>query len=312
MSVIRYIPKGGDGIRPEFVSAHHVSTLHVVDDRTGWKLFSTWRSVLLPGERYHLPIWRVDRAAAGLPSLFFVTRDISELVSQPTAHWRDRQVSQLVGREIVHCHEDGFFPFRDALYTSDLSFERISAMLDIKDTTKGEPRGLFYDDNRDLYREQAAIGQRQRMASAFTPANFETDPMSTPGAVLYLPERDSATYDAPSGTATARDGSKLTAVDQTWWIGMDRNGYPHLLEASWTSADGRVTVPLTLAPHRAWRDGYGETRAVGISLSSASAATDVHEPSGETLAALVNVLVEIAGEHAGHMVVVDHRGGRGS
>jgi len=60
---------------------------------------------------------------------------------------------------------------------------------------------------------------------------------------------------------------------------------------------------------RGYQKGYGETRAVEVIIDGTppSPGVDPETPDGESLANLINVLVPIAGEHAGHMIVVDER-----
>jgi hypothetical protein len=61
---------------------------------------------------------------------------------------------------------------------------------------------------------------------------------------------------------------------------------------------------------RGYLKGYGETRAVGVIIDGTrpkSRIGDAGTPDVKSLADLINVPVPIAGEHAGHMIVIDQR-----
>ena len=64
-----------------------------------------------------------------------------------------------------------------------------------------------------------------------------------------------------------------------------------------------------MLPFRGYRKGYGETRVVEVIIEGTppKAMANAATPDGKTLADLIIVMVPIAGEHAGHMVVVDDR-----
>ena len=189
----------------------------------------------------------------------------------------------------------------------DLPFKRIAGMLNIYGLKDGGHARVYLDNrvpNRAKYEEWA----RTRMGMPYVPANFEGSLLGSEYARLYLPDPGSAKFDPASRTAIAADGSRLQSDNRHWGTGLDRDGRKYRIYAIWTSADGGKQVSIAMLPFRGYRKGYGETRQQdrdrrGPPKAMANAAT----PDGKTLADLINVMVPIAGEHAGHMVVVDDR-----
>lgn len=252
----------------------------------------------VPGEK---TLWQLERDRG--TTIYFVTRSV-------------RSAGKSLGQseppvEIIHAHEDGFFPFRDALYTADLSFERVAAMLDLRMSEKRGPRSRVYFDSRDTYRERNRIMAEKYAKRRVRVANFDRDPLHKEDWNVFYPLLDGYSSDPETGISKAPDGSTLKWVQGDWIVGTNYNGMQYGLLAEWTAPDGELRKFVTVIPGRAWRDGHGETRCAQLIYSDkpkdADNASSPLVPDGETLAGLVNANVKIAGEHLGQMVVIDSR-----
>ena len=299
---IVYKPRDVAGVRPTTQTPVFTYDITIRDDETGYVLTPTWQVVSLPGEPGHLTGWMIDRRKAGQPAIYFLTRPIE------LKQW----IIPYEGVEIVHAHEDGFFPYRDALYPADFSFERIAAMLDIQNA-RGPAKHDTYVDNREAYREKSRMWDRARRESKFLPANFEPNPLS-PRGNIYFPAARSARYDPATRTAIASDGSRLQSDNKRWSTFVDRDGQLDRIMANWTSADRRQTTKVMMLPYRGYRPGYGETRTVVLTYDKYMSDPELSgkgpvKPPGAALADMINVLEPIAGPHAGHMIVIDNRDG---
>lgn len=304
MDRILYKPTADAGLRRRFTSPVITHALIIEDEANGDGL-SNWRSVQLPGVEGSFRQWRVHRK--GEPIVYVLTRGYPDRL--PGMFPWDKVV------EIVHASPDSFFPFEDSLYPSDFSVERAVAMMDLYGMEKGR-RGFYYLDNRLAYKDRKGEWARLRGLSPFLRANFDDyDPMTVEGARIYFPEPGSASYDAATKTAVSADGARLHSTNEWWNIYLDISGVKDRVYATWYDPSGGNPVKIAMRPHRGYRKGYGETRAVEIITESASdprgSDDEAPSPPGRSLADLVNMSVPIAGKHAGNMIVVDNRAWRG-
>jgi hypothetical protein len=300
---ILYAPQADDNVRPDIETPTFVYANVIVDRATGYRLYQERASIPIPefGDK-HMTLWRLDRSRKNQPAIFFLTRSLEE-----DGNWFSRRS----GLEIVHAHVDGFFPFRDALEPRAFSFERVVSMLD-RYNQKERPKFLTYLDNRLAYREQSTAAQRNRDRSPFLRANFDYDPLANEGAAAYFPSVNSARFDAGANAAIASDGTVLRVTNGTWSMFTNRSGRPSEFRAEWAEQGGRNPWIVRMTCLRSYREGYGETRAVEVVSferptfrgNPIDIVSPGSPPSGEALAALINVSAPIAGPHAGHMVVV--------
>jgi hypothetical protein len=301
---ILYRPRADGSFKRHFTAAVVTHAVIIEDEASGQGL-SNWFSVPLPGLEGYFGQWRVHRA--NQPLIYLLTREYRGRL--PGMFPWEKVV------EVVHASPDGFFPFEDSLYPADFSVERAVAMIDRYGLKEGR-RGSCYLDNRLAYKDLKAEWGRLRGLSPFLRANFDHyDPMKVEGARIYFPEPGSAHYDAATKTVVSADGARLYSANDRWNFGIDRDGCLDRINATWCDPSGANRVEIVMRPHRGYRRGYGETRAVEIIRPGAtdrSAAEpslqDRHPtPSGRALADLVNLSVPIAGPHAGNMIVVDNR-----
>lgn len=304
-------PRGHpDRIRPEWPNWPRT----ILDEATNYTLgWAVEELVTLPGEPRYFRQWRLDRRKAGKPPIYILTRKWNGPIpgSWP---WEE-------AIEIVHAHVDGFFPFEEALMPEDLPMDRIAVMMDIHNREpSGSGRylasGLYYIDNRKAYRDKNRDWARLWASSPFRTANFDWNPVGEDTPVFH-PDDPKAVYDAASKTVVGPDGSRLHSDNERWSIGLDRDGAHDRIHATWTDPSGGNRASIVMLPLRGFRPGYGETRAVIVIVERA--ALDVMRgedtpppdgitaPTGEQLAELINMSVPIAGEHAGHMIVIDGR-----
>ena len=272
----------------------------IVDDETGYVLTkSDLRK--LAGHDDTFTEWKLDRSKAHKPDVIFVTRNRTDRVPG-TPPWAETM-------EIAYAKTDGFLPLKEALYPADLPFKRIAGMINIYGLKEGSHARMYLDNrlpNRARYEQWA----RERMRLDFMRPNFEPyNTLTVPGVRLYRPKPGSARYDPVTQTAVAADGSRLHSDNSRWSIYRDRDGRLYRMYATWTDPTGTKQVRITMLALRGYQKGYGETRAVEVIIDGTppSPGVDPETPDGESLANLINVLVPIAGEHAGHMIVVDER-----
>lgn len=304
---ILYRPRADGSFKRHFGPGSITHAVIIEDEASGDGL-SNWLSVPLPGMEGWFRQWEVHRK--GQPLIYLLTRDYPGRLPG-TFPW-DKVV------EVVHASPDSFFPFEDSLYPADFSVERAVAMIDRYGVNEG-CCGFYYLDNRLAYQDRKPEWTRLRGLSPFLRANFDHyDPMAVEGAKIYFPEPGCASYDASTNTVVSPDGARLHSDNNRWSVGIDREGCLDRIHATWHDPSGGNPVKIVMRPHRTYRKGYGETRAVelitpGRSDRSAGDLTSPRDPmpSGQTLADLINLSVPIAGPHAGNMVVVDNRAYRG-
>jgi len=276
----------------EFKFAHWI-----IDDATGYVL-TRQSTATLAGIEGWFDQWKLDGRKAGKPDIYFLTRDRRDRVPG-TPPWATVM-------EVAYAKTDGYLPLEDALYPDELSFSRIAGMLNLYGPGG---RAIMVLDNRVPNRPRFEQWARERMQLPYLPANFDPSPVDPKYARLYLPPVNSAAYDPATKTAVAGDGSRLHSDNQGWSTHLDRDGRHQRMHATFTDASG-TEVQIVMLPLRGYRKGYGETRVVMAitdrrTPKTRMALTDA--PEGKALADLVNVLVPIAGEHAGHLVVIDNR-----
>lgn len=304
---IVYRPRADGSFKRHFTGGVITHAVIVEDEATGDGL-SNWFSVPLPGLEGYFEQWRVHRK--GRPLIYVLTREYRGRL--PGMFPWEKAV------EVVHASPDSFFPFEDSLYPADFSVERAVAMIDRYGLKEGR-RGFHYLDNRLAYKHSKTEWACLRGLSLFLRANFDHyDPMGVEGAKIYFPEPGSAHYDAATKTVVSADGSRLHSANDRWYVHLDTSGAKDRIHATWCNPSGENPVKIVMRPHRAYRKGYGETRAVemitlGGSDRGAGDPTRAEDsmPSGRSLADLINMSVPIAGDHAGNLVVVDNRAYRG-
>jgi len=293
---ILYKPRKDPGIHPRFGAGGYIDDWDIVDDKTGYHL----RSVFfygLKGENGLYRQWRLDKGWEDPRPIYFLTRDYQEK-APGTLPW-DETV------EILHALPDTFFPLKDALYPPALPFERIAGMLDVYGLKQGRHE-RYYLDNRVANRPRLEAWAKEREASPFLLPNYERyQPLDVAGAQIYFPAAGSAAYDSATKTAVAPDGSRLHSDNRNWDIFIDRDGRKDRIIATWSDASGRQQARIVMRPWRGYRKGYGETRTVEIITEHRKPGEA--EPPGKLLADLINMSVPIAGDHAGHMIVIDNR-----
>lgn len=305
---ILYDPAADPDLRPEIKAPVFVWSETIADDRTGYSLTEDMQSPLkLPGFESRLTVWKLRRWKDNKPCVYILT--------QPCREKGFGFPGSREAVEIVHAHEDGFFPFRDSLYPADFSVERVVAMMDIHGLKEGR-KGYLYLDNRLAYRERNVELQRARDRSPYRAPNFEHNSMLLGELDIFFPNPGSAVYNPQTMTATATDGATLYSDNKLWKLGGDVSGVSSRIHATWSDRSGLNKVDIVMLPERTYREGYGETRAVLLVLMENANGRARHDsprnevpafPPGKSLAELINMSVPIAGPHAGHMVVVDCR-----
>jgi hypothetical protein len=299
---ILYSPRHDERVRPSIETQTFVYTEEIVDRLTGYRLYREGTRSIPEIADTTLTLWRVDRSRDGLPAVYFLTRPF-----ETEGNWLSRRS----GLEIVHAHEDGFFPFRDALEPSELSFERIAFMLD-RYGEKERPRLQVYLDNRHAYRAHREVAQGHQDLSPFIRANFNLAPQTDGIEEVLYPLVGAARFDAQKGAAFGSDDTSFKVTHGNWSPFLDRSGRPAEFRAEWKGPDGRNPWVVRMICLRSYREGYGETRAVEIVAierpsfrgSSMEIESPGRPPSWSDLAELINASVPIAGPHTGHMVVV--------
>lgn len=298
-------PPGSIVYRPQKTEGiHSVALGNIRDDKTGCTLSRPFETTAeseyadLPGD---IILWELKRDQE--TTIYFVTLHVHQ-TGKITAPIEPPVM-------IIHASEDGFFPFEDALYTEDFSFERVTAMLDLRISKRRGPKPRVYFDSRDAYRERNRVMAKRRAERQLRVANFDPDPNDNQNWQVYHPVLDGFSYDPETGTSAAPDGSTLQWIEGRWKIGRNYSGERYGVAAKWTAPDGERRQFVTIVPHRAWRDGHGETRCAQLIYSDQpkylnNAATPL-VPDGETLAGLVNANGNIAGEHRGQMIIIDSR-----
>lgn len=297
---ILYKPRKDAAIHPRFGAAGYIDDWTILDDVTGYRLSKVF-FYGLRGDNGLYHQWKIERGKNDRRPIYFLTREFKQKVPG-TWPW-DETV------EIIHAQPDGFFPLKDALYPPDFSFERIAGMLDNYGLKKGRHE-RYYLDNRQANRPRFDAWAREREASSFLVPNYERyNPLDVEGAQIYFPAAGSAVYEPETKTSVAPDGSRLQSDNRNWNIFVDRDGTKDRIYATWSDPSGQAQARIVMRPWRGYRKGYGETRAVEI-ISEGEEPGDA-KPSGKALADLINMSVPIAGDRAGHMIVIDNRAHRG-
>ena len=215
--------------------------------------------------------------------------------------------------EIILAHPDSYFPHEQAIYPDQFAFDRIAAMLNVHRLAGNRGDALIVD-NRAAYREQNLMAARERPHDRFQPANFYPDPTKIRGAAdpqskVYYPGIDSARYDKGDRSVVAPGGGRLTDC----WVAGDKD--QESAGAKWISADGK-TYSLSLIPFRAYRPGYGPTRAFEITNLFQSEQTEVtlvqrrfgeSTVPGKLLAYALNACEPLSPKDVGHFVIIDNR-----